>query len=414
MVQRRLLTKEYIATLTSPEKGETWIADTQVRGFGIRLWPKGMAYAIRTTDVSGYSIRRTYDLRQHMNSLDHWRLYDELDEQDETPKLENYLTSARDWAFEEIAHIKAKPIFAKTETQAEIEYELMRDGFGQYLLSVKLDTLINSILQLDKDRGWEFRRWTQEYWDRLWRAFNQFDPDDIVRNQTISQLKDGVLADAISNSMLSHNNLRLLTTLLNLVATNLRNIGDIGIDGISGYDPLDVKSTFEENSHELEHIQIEDFKLLFKRLEELDGDWRTKTCIRMCFELWAPISAVKQGKWSSIIDGIWYPYPQDNLQWRGRSRILHTEFIHLKQIRRQAHKEAIRSDFWFPSSLTSDAPIQNLDRTWKHLIADTNWSNLTLSKAVKHYRNIRPFRAGWSDKEELREIEIEINRWNAE
>jgi hypothetical protein len=87
MVERRLLTADFVNRATPPDLGERWIADTKLRGFGLRLWRtssgEGKALAIRVVDTEGRSIRRTYVVKLETNtghftmageaSVTHWR-----------------------------------------------------------------------------------------------------------------------------------------------------------------------------------------------------------------------------------------------------------------------------------------------------------------------------------------------------
>jgi len=61
-VLKALLTKDYIDNLVPPKNGEVWIADTQIRGFGLRLYATGeSSFCIRSKDLSGNAVRRTFN-----------------------------------------------------------------------------------------------------------------------------------------------------------------------------------------------------------------------------------------------------------------------------------------------------------------------------------------------------------------
>jgi hypothetical protein len=51
MVERRLLTEQFVREVRPPATGERWIADTKQRGFGLRLWATsggaGKAFGVR-------------------------------------------------------------------------------------------------------------------------------------------------------------------------------------------------------------------------------------------------------------------------------------------------------------------------------------------------------------------------------
>jgi hypothetical protein len=66
MVERRRLTPEFVHSVTPPERGERWIADTKLKGFGLRLWATrsggNKAFAVRVLNANGHSIRKTFNL----------------------------------------------------------------------------------------------------------------------------------------------------------------------------------------------------------------------------------------------------------------------------------------------------------------------------------------------------------------
>ena len=114
MVVRRLLTTELLRNLEPPQCSEYWIADTQLRGFGARVWFSGgstkFCYGIRKSDQSGKSVRRSLNLDtlrwMHYNSADHaFGIYPSpFFERD----LADFLPEARRWARLEIAKITGK------------------------------------------------------------------------------------------------------------------------------------------------------------------------------------------------------------------------------------------------------------------------------------------------------------------
>jgi hypothetical protein len=59
-MERRYLTPEFIDRLVPPTRGDRWIADTSLRGFGVRLWAgktRGKSFAIRVRGKDGQTIR---------------------------------------------------------------------------------------------------------------------------------------------------------------------------------------------------------------------------------------------------------------------------------------------------------------------------------------------------------------------
>src|ERR1700744_6452657 len=100
------LTAESVDSLEPPLSGERWIADSQVKGFGLRLWSNrsggSKAFAIRVSNKDGMVIRRTYDLAQSsafrhsaLRNVPSYRLGDSLGD-------------ARAWAKDEIAKLHGR------------------------------------------------------------------------------------------------------------------------------------------------------------------------------------------------------------------------------------------------------------------------------------------------------------------
>src|SRR5580704_9760279 len=109
MVERRLLTATFVDSVTLPNRGERWIADTRLRGFGLRLWRstggEGKAFAIRAIDTKGRQIRRTYDGEAR----------NEYFPPHQRRTLGDALDSARDWAADELCRAKGRPTLREEE-----------------------------------------------------------------------------------------------------------------------------------------------------------------------------------------------------------------------------------------------------------------------------------------------------------
>src|SRR5262245_17394385 len=117
MAERRLLTEEFVNAVEPPPRGEKWIADTEVRGFGLRLWRtttgEGKAFGIRVANADGRVVRRTYTDRAHVGFW--FGRY-------ERHLLGKETEDAREWARDEIDKAKSR------KTRRE-EYREQRAGF---------------------------------------------------------------------------------------------------------------------------------------------------------------------------------------------------------------------------------------------------------------------------------------------
>lgn len=59
MPVRRRLTQSYVDRLRPTRRGERWVQDISVRGFGVRIWPGGKSYCIRGRTKDGRQFRET-------------------------------------------------------------------------------------------------------------------------------------------------------------------------------------------------------------------------------------------------------------------------------------------------------------------------------------------------------------------
>lgn len=128
MVERMWLTPDVVDALPLPGQGERWIADTQVRGFGLRLWPTGRAYAIRVSDQAGRAIRRSFapDWGADWRDWDMDRAFSRSPDDEYAPRLGRFLDAARDWARVEIARAKGRSESAETEATRLAKLEVTR------------------------------------------------------------------------------------------------------------------------------------------------------------------------------------------------------------------------------------------------------------------------------------------------
>jgi hypothetical protein len=69
MIERAILTKKFVDFAQQPKSGKTWIADTKLKGFDLRLWSTksggNRALSIRVLDSNGKPIRKTFDAWDH-------------------------------------------------------------------------------------------------------------------------------------------------------------------------------------------------------------------------------------------------------------------------------------------------------------------------------------------------------------
>lgn len=386
---RRFLTEEFVSKAQPPEKGERWIADTGVRGFGLRLWaPNGKAFAIRTKDKDDKSVRRTFDPHSQSSywNLYRWRRLNQVSSVSDLD-LSSFLELAREWAREELDEQRKINTFQTSFEETELEHAAMRRRVGNYLRSKQLGELVEQVLCSGHARGW-----SQEYTDRLRAAFNAFDPDDKIRQLRIFEFEDGRLTRLVENAALRVGSFRLLRSLLSTVFWNIHELGG----GLIGYlfpNHSNLSSKHIADYQEiLSSLEFEDFLKLENEIENIDFDWRSKLAITLCFSLRAPVSKILSGRWTQIVEDRWYPYhPKERASWHWRwDSIGQKQLSILKSAKEKALSEGVSSDYWFPSKSNGNHHIRNVDRAWKKICVAANWPNISLAKTVEYKKTYFP------------------------
>lgn len=371
---RRFLTEEFVSKVQPPEKGEHWIADTGVRGFGLRLWaPNGKAFAIRTKDKDGKSVRRTFDphSQSSYSNLYRWRRLKGLGASDLDQS--SFLELAREWAREELDEQRKINSYQTSFEEAELEHAAMRRRVGNYLRAKQLGELVEQVLSSGHARGWSL-----EYSDRLRSAFNAFDPDNDIRCLHLEQLKDGKLASHYNATPLGTGNTRMVRLLLNVVAENVSALGGVSMSQAFDFDNLS-KPYWHRNYETLSIAPPDDFERLYRTLKHADLNWQSILAIEMCLLTPAPISQILAGKWSNIRDGKWYPESSKILRRLGL-RVKKSQERVLKTAITEAKRQGINSEYWFPSPHNPESPIRNIDRAWRRILQQSDWPKVSLAE----------------------------------
>ncbi len=168
MVERRLLTPEFVDSVECPAHGERWIADTKTRGFGLRLWNNrygdGAAFAVRTSDKNGRSIRKTFHLSDSTSSLRRLRILlstHDMDLSNGTP-LGLFLDDARIWAKNVISQAKGRLPSREQNAEVESEYLETRRFFQSQIEKMTFGRAAEVIISYGPYRGW-----SERYMDRM-------------------------------------------------------------------------------------------------------------------------------------------------------------------------------------------------------------------------------------------------------
>jgi hypothetical protein len=189
MVERARLTPQLVFEATPPNHGERWIADTKVKGFGLRLWSTKSggqkAFAIRVSDSSFRKLRRTFDLKNATETkFDLRHSYRE-----NKYGLGEYLDEARAWALNEIDKIKLRPT-------VQLEDWLERLSAQRLVKSMTLQRAASALLN-----GLEANQASEAYRDQLSKLFALHIPDRMKRT-TLEKLNPRHVARTLGSGLI--------------------------------------------------------------------------------------------------------------------------------------------------------------------------------------------------------------------
>jgi hypothetical protein len=346
-------TRAFLRSVTPPEKGELWVADAKVRGFGLRLWwtKSGgqRAFAIRVRDSSGVVRRKTFDPR----STSTYRLA-VLDRTDD-PEVADLLDNAREWAHDEIAKLKGRL------TQAERQMLRWRRELDR-ASSLTLGQAAQQLLDDMMSRGL-----TKSYIDQQNKLFHQIIPK-VLQETNVTLVEPAVIAASLVRRDIKPGNIRVLRSFIG----QIQHIGAIG-----GFREALAKefwrrweAEMDVRFPELRDLHAGDYHRLFDLLEH-DERWQPALCIRLFFEFAAPLSRLMAAQWSQILDEFWYPYwPDERILWfEGRQQIKDDTRAILERVKHRIQRDFKASEYWFPSpSVHSSSHIKAVDATWQRTL----------------------------------------------
>lgn len=383
MVDRRRLTRQVVAGLAPPDRGERWIADTELRGFGIRLWAAregpGLAYAIRVTDREGRKIRRTFSGSPGFEAAQRDVCFGGgWDDPHRAsipwpPPLSLLLDHARAWAREEIQRAKLGESDAD-RTRRLLAAEAARLG------ALSLDEAVEEFRQTSR-----FLSRTEACRDRLDAAYHNNLPEDL-RKRALEELGGDVFEQAFEALPISDPQRRLVRGMLGPVFERVRLLGgpSLWFKRWPGEEALKVRVGRPDAGRDaMRAFQRPDFERLLKALRQSEHGWRAALRLEACLLTRAPVSRVMQGRWSRVSGEIWYPWgPDERRHWRTRSERLDGDLGRcLEKARTEAAAEGTVSDFWFPSETDPARPIRNIDRPWRAARKAAGWPDVSLKAA---------------------------------
>ena len=377
MVERRILTPDFVEAATPPSRGERWVSDTKLRGFGLRLWATKFggqkAFAIRVSDRDGHSIRKTFS--PHNTAALRRSIWSgEFDY-----RLGEHLVDARVWARDEIDRLKGRPTVLEEDM-------LRRQVASARVKTLTLQTAAQSIIT-----GMSSRGLSQAYIDRVDKLFALHIPTKL-QETPLCEISPDVVANVLVDVAIPPGNIRILKSF----------VGQIYERAALFYGPLGRfpkemsedfwakwEARYDVPFPELRHLTEADYQRVFERLEAETTMWQQALCIRLFFEFGAPLSQLMAAQWVQILKGTWFPYwPNQRVFWfESREPIDDQARSLLDCVSHYVRRDFDVSRYWFPSRFGRKAEhIRTVDTVWRYTLHDIGSRYYPLRDFALSYR----------------------------
>ena len=365
MVERAYLDKQLIDSSEPPEKGERWISDTAIKGFGLRVWRNakgevGAAYCVRASNPEGKSIRRSlsyWDCQAfHISLLDPWESwqYRETYNPDET--LGDLVAAARIWATDTINGIKRKaPTRAEIAAEIQEEERKHQDALLKRLSSYTLEKSSDVIIQGSRARGL-----SEEYCIRIDTLFHRY-VSNKIKNTHTHKITTEDFAEIFRSNDLSKSNMKALRSHLRRcleisdsnglrTATRPSQLIELAAGAIKD---RPIGTIFENWSRH-------DQEMLLNWLIKHERHWQQSLCLLFYLESSLPLSRLLKTTWKqcglTLTDNIEAISTNNNIvislgrRWRLRHSLDAHGVRALTACQQRNLEAGISKDFLFPSA----------------------------------------------------------------
>lgn len=376
MVRRAVLTEDFVRSVEPPDRGEVWIADTRLRGFGLRLWAgksgHGAAFAIRTVAADGRSVRRTFDPKDH---IPRWSGR----ENDIGSDLASCADAAREWARDEIHELKRRrrPRSDESGQRARNRKRINRLPFG--------DALDDALRHMETQGA------SGSYLDSVRKSLLPGAFSDELLRTPLREINGHRLAREIATS---HRSLSTVLKLRTFVSSAVRWIEENG--GRINYSAGETNEEFWDavgRRNEISHAKVRDipdevFPDLFAYLEAQTERWVQAFCIRLFFEFGCKLTPLRTAQWWQVCEGYWLPYGTDRGYWfESREAISSDADRLLTDLATRVTRAFGPNPHLFPSHLSNGAtPISSVERLWKQAKRDLHLLDAPLTVFAQRYR----------------------------
>ncbi len=302
MVQRRLLTPDFVNSVQQPRKGEQWIADTKIKGFGLRLFASGglgKTFAIRVTDERGITTRKSFNI--HGISTFRFALLDGRDEL----KLGEFLGEARSWARREIERLRHHNSWEDLDRED-------RQQVASLVRNMPLVRAAESLIVGLKATGR-----SEAYRDGLHSVFEKIPRE--LSSKPLADISAEEMAKALVREDVGPGNIRKLRSLIGQI---YKRAGEFGAglwkfeEELSTHYRARSETYGESRDSGLRELNRDNLQQLLARLECEQARRQQAMCIRLYLEVGAPLRRVMQAEWRAIHERYWYPYlPYEKVYW---------------------------------------------------------------------------------------------------
>jgi len=363
---KRKLTAGFVDSQAPPATGELWFPDTEIKGFGLRLWAGvrqgGMAYCLRAKYQDGRMTRRQFDPCRH-GQLITWGKPDTVTQS----TLGDWLEVARNWARAEREKLAGATQTETTRYKARLKE---RDTLRASSLGNILDTYLKSKYS---DSG------AQHYIDFINNTIFEFIPMSL-QQKTLAQISAEELAAALVQADRAIHKMIALNGLLK------RALHQITFD----QPELELGSEQLETAFHNRMLKIwspnylrqHDLLKTYKQpvLEFLNA--QPIECIPAAFLQFYLRTGSKQNpllaaRWDRINDGVWFPYlPQESKSWFLMCEELDEELLeYLVKYRQALVRDVGETPYLFPSVHRGAYAyhITSVQRYWKRMMRQLGW-----------------------------------------
>jgi hypothetical protein len=416
MPTRRSLTPPFVDAVEPPARGEIWISDTLVRGFGLRVWTSGQttgkAFCLRTVDRDGHAVRRTF---RPSYSYDPAR------------GLGRLTAIARSWAREELRVLKGPPpLSPMAKHQLARENTRQRKSIAKRIRNISLERAADTVLKTMRSEAKTPR--AVAHVEHLQQLFHTSLPA-AMRERPIGKLTPAALAKALVPQDAKPGKIGKLRSFIFRIYDRAAQY-DWKLHKFPEQLSVHINNRWMKQAERppawVRDFKKEDHEKLLATLSAETDRWQAAACIQMFLMHGAPLQRLLSARWDQLVDDHWYPYlPTERKLWfHHRIRIGGAAQTILENLRRQIGSCFGESVYLFPSGRDRGAsPITSVQSLWRQAAATIGYPDLRLHEyagALRHpnrpsYALYIIHRYGWvtEEKADLETLQMRLRTQRA-